>query len=135
MGIEITIYRKAIINRSFWMAAGIAIVFVVLGQKSYALGIIIGVFIAAVNFFLLSLQVSKLAKGKRMGNVLGSFLIRYALLGVCIFLVMKQPMTNIFGFLIGYFVLQINIFISQFTTKLNKSPKKETETSSQEASS
>ncbi len=119
MNNELATYRKSIINRSFWLGAGLGILLVILGYKPYALGVIIGVFVAAINFFLLSLDVFRIAGGARKGSVLFSFLIRYILLGAAIYLVIRYPEANIFGFLIGYFILQANIFITSFLKRSN----------------
>jgi hypothetical protein len=114
MNADIVTYRKSIINRSFWMAAGLAIILTLIGHKPFALGIIIGIFIGAVNFHLLSKQVSQIGLAHKKGKIVGSFLFRYALLGICIYFVVQAEAINIFGFLVGFLLLQANIFISSF---------------------
>ena len=114
---ELITYRKSIINRSFWIAAGFAIVASVINHKDYSLGIIIGVMVSAVNFLLLSFQVAKLTQGGKRNPFFGSFLMRYGLLAICLYAIMKYPQVNIFGFLIGYFILQLNLFIATFMKK------------------
>jgi len=114
MNSEVIQYRKSIINRSFWVAAGVAILLTVFGYKDYALGVVTGVFLSALNFFLLSKQILGLQEGGRRNFFLGSFFLRYALLGVALFYIVKSPHINVFGFLGGYFILQLNLFISTF---------------------
>jgi len=119
MSTELTNYRKSIINRSFWLAAGIAILFSLLHHKDYSLGILIGVGISALNFLALSLQVLGIAgkaKQNRFGLV-GAFLMRYGLLAVCVYFIVKVPQINVFGFLIGYCILQLNLFLQAFLSK------------------
>jgi len=114
MNDEVLKFRKSIINRSFWIAAGLAIALSFFQSKDYALGILVGVFISAVNFFLLSKQILGMQQGMKRNVFIGSFLLRYALLGVCIYFVVQNSAINVFGFLIGFFILQLNIFLTTF---------------------
>lgn len=112
---ELVIYRRTIINRSFWAAAGFALIASVLHHKDYGLGIVVGVLVAAVSFLLLSFQVAKLGRGAGRNSFLMTFLVRYGLVAIALFGISRFPQINIFGFLIGYLVLQFNLFIAAFT--------------------
>ncbi len=112
---QLVLYRKTIINRSFWLAAGLAIGASVLHHKDYGLGIAVGVLVAAASFLLLSIQVAKLGRGAGRNSFLMTFLVRYGLVAIALFGIAQFPQVNIFGFLIGYLVLQINLFIAAFT--------------------
>lgn len=118
MNLEILNYRKSIVNRSFWLAAGVAIIFVCFGRKNYAAGIIAGVFLAGLNFSLLSFQVARFGEKMNRMVFISSFLFRYGLLAVGLYFTLRYPQrVNMFGFLIGYFLLQLNVYISSFLAK------------------
>jgi len=117
MNNEVIKYRKSVINRSFLLGAGIAICLTLFQQKEYAVGVIVGVVVSGVNFFLLSKQILGLQQGTRRNFFLGSFLVRYVLLGVCLYYIVKTPTINVFGFLGGYLILQLNLFIASFLSR------------------
>lgn len=117
MNTELSKYRKSIIIRSLGLGAVVVIILAILGYKPYALGALIGVLVAVLNFSLLSFQVAGMSeKGLRVAFIL-TFLFRYALLGICIYAIVKTPHVNVFAFLGGFFILQLNIFIAPFINK------------------
>jgi len=96
MSIELANYRKSIINRSLWIAAGVSIILSFLNHKDFALGILIGVGVSAVNFLLLSLQVARMSTVGKKAPFLFTFIIRYGLLALCLYFIVKTPQINIF---------------------------------------
>jgi len=111
---ELFTYRRSILNRSFWLASGAALLAAGLHHKDYSLGIIAGVLISAVSFLLLSFQIAKLTRGAKRNGFMMTFLIRYGLVALALFGISRFPQVNIFGFLIGYLIVQFNLFIAAF---------------------
>jgi lipid-A-disaccharide synthase-like uncharacterized protein len=118
MNPDIIRYRKTIISRSFWTAAVLGALLTMLGQKSYAFGVVTGTALSAVNFFLLSFQIAGVGrKSTGAAPIFVFFIIRYGLMGAVIYWIFRSAEVNIIGFVIGFFLLQAQIFLASLFQK------------------
>jgi hypothetical protein len=110
-------FRRSVINRSFLTAAGLAVLLACLGRKDYALGILLGVLAGALNFWLLSFQILRFASSGARFRAVFSFLLRYGILALGLILVVGSRAVNVLGFLIGFFILQLHLYLSSFLSR------------------
>ncbi|GEM_PF-7096507 len=111
---EIISYRRRITGKSWLFAGIIGALFALFGLWNWTLGLMLGLCIGMINFFLLCRQTSRLAhapveKGK--GMMIAGHWLRYLLIGSVAFIVYKKSTVSFPAFLIGMMMVYAVIFI------------------------
>ena len=107
--------RNRVINRACGYAAVIAVIGLLI-DRNFSLGLILGVVISVINFFLLARQVAGLAAGKK-ALVFGFFgyIIRYLFMGLALFAAIKIDLAAFFGCALGLFMVRLGIYGEQLS--------------------
>jgi uncharacterized protein YneF (UPF0154 family) len=74
------------------------------------IGIIIGLLTGGINFFIFGKQMKKFLATKKWRFLFLGYLLRYTLIGVVFYFVMKQGMQLFIGTIIGFFIAQVIFF-------------------------
>ncbi|MBI4970671.1 MAG: ATP synthase subunit I [Candidatus Omnitrophica bacterium] len=111
--LEIQSYRRRITGMT-WLVTGIAgAVFALVGMWHWTLGLILGLAIGMINFFLLCRQTARLANAaqdKAKGIMILGHWMRYLLIGSVVYLVYKKGSVSFPAFLIGMMLVYGVIF-------------------------
>src|SRR5699024_9968060 len=78
------------------------------------LGFIFGLSLSLLNFRLLYLHINKavqMVPARAKTYMISRYLIRYTLVGVCIYISLKAPYINILGTILGLLLLKIVIHL------------------------
>ena len=111
---EIASYRRRITGRSWIIAGVLGAGFAIFGMWDWTVGLILGLCLGFINFFLLCRQTARLAvsnidQGK--GRMIVGHWARYFLLGTVIFIVYKKDSVSFPAFLIGMMLIYAAIFL------------------------
>ena len=115
---EIIRYKNQVISISFIIFALGFIILVVTQTSAEYVGLLLGFIISAVNFHLLSIDVSKIgALGRRdyQSVLILRYFMRYGMIGLALFCAFKYEL-NIVAFIAGVFLVQIVLFFDNIKT-------------------
>lgn len=124
-------------NYSLIAAAAVALLFLVFKKWTWASGIVLGTGAGLCNFYLLYKDFTSLfpAQGQPRGaevparkpspfSMAGKFFSRYLLLAVLFFLAFKIPGVHFAGFVLGFFLVHVNLAVVSFMRLMRPDPKK-----------
>lgn len=101
-------------RRALVLAIVAALIFVLLGLKPAARGLVLGTLFSILNFVLigqlLPLRLGK-SKGKGFMFSLGSTALRFLLLSVPLILAVKSPRFDLAATVVGVFMIQVVVLI------------------------
>ncbi len=104
--------QKEYCSQAMLLAISIALIFLMLGAKPIAKGLILGTLFSIVNFMLIAqamvMQLNK-NKGKTIMVCLGSIWVRYMLLAVPLIIAIRFAAFNFFAVATGIFMVQLVI--------------------------
>ena len=75
-----------------------------------AIGIILGVLTAAINFFIFEKQMKEFLTNKKWHLIIAGYIIRYATIGLVFYFSVKKSTPLFIGTLLGFFVTQVIFF-------------------------
>jgi hypothetical protein len=84
----------------------------ILGQASFALGLLFGALLALLNFRLLALSLQKavaLEPSRATIYAFSRYLLRFFLVGVAVLVAIKNPAVNVWGTFIGLGLVKVVI--------------------------
>lgn len=114
---EVQEFLKRICSWALSIALVIAVLFLVLGERAVAKGLLLGTCFSILNFVLLGKSIPMaLGKSRAKANIIGfgSILTRYAVLAVPIVIAVKSPSFDLVAVIIGVFAVQMMIFLDHF---------------------
>jgi len=91
-----------------------ACVCLAVGKQAWAWGILFGVGVGNLNFWLLKVGLTKATREeapKRAKAIFFRFILRYAILAVALFIAFQKPELNVFGFLAGIISVHLALLI------------------------
>jgi len=104
--------QKEYCSQAMLLAISIALIFLMLGAKPIAKGLILGTLFSIVNFMLIAqamvMQLNK-NRGKTIMVCLGSIWVRYMLLAVPLIIAIRFAAFNFFAVATGIFMVQLVI--------------------------
>jgi len=109
MSDEIRQVRNRYSSRALIVAIALALIFIALGEKSIAKGLILGTLFSILNFVAMAYMLpARLGKSERrtFWAGMGGIWIRFALMGVPIFLALEMPELNFIATAAGLFMVQ-----------------------------
>ena len=112
--IEISSYRRIITGKTLIVAGVLGAIFALIGMWDWTLGIILGLSIGMINFFLLCRQTARLTNSpanNAKGTMILGHWMRYLLIGSVVYLVYKKSSISFPGFLVGMVLVYAVIFI------------------------
>jgi len=103
------LFRKKVITLSY--AAGfLASIACFSFKQDMSLGVLVGVTVGAVNFFFLEKQIELFTKNRKMYFVFLHYIIRYILLGLILYTLIKLSTMLFLGTVLGFFINQAVFF-------------------------
>jgi hypothetical protein len=109
--------QKKYCSRAMVTAIAAAFVFILAGQKGIGKGLILGTLFSIFNFILIGQTLPmRIGKPKRATFMLsfGSVFLRYVLLAVPIIVAIKMDGINLFGAIVGIFMVQLVLVADHF---------------------
>jgi len=99
-------------SQALFVAIGAALIFILMGAKPMAKGLLLGSLFSVLNFILIAqalpLQLNK-TRGKTFAACLGSIWLRYVLLALPLIIGAKFDAFNFFAVAAGLFMVQLVI--------------------------
>ena len=115
--VEISSYRRRLVGISWIAGSVLATVAALIGHIDWTLGIVFGLSLGLLNFFLLCRQTAKLAQAADVTEQKGkSFMVlghwtRYIVMGAVIYLIYQKHSVSFPAFLAGLALVYVIIFI------------------------
>ena len=104
--------QKKYCSQALILAIGAALIFILIGDKAIAKGLLLGTLFSIINFILIAqalhFQLNK-TRGKTFLACMGSIWLRYILLAVPLIIGAKMEMFNFFAVAVGIFMVQLVI--------------------------
>jgi asparagine N-glycosylation enzyme membrane subunit Stt3 len=120
--------QKRYCSAAIAVAIFAGLLFILAGQKPIGKALILGTVFSIVNFILigetLPLRIGK-SKGKTFFISLGSIYFRYIILAIPLIMAIKLEQFNLFGVIIGIFLIQIVIMADHFYNYISSARKKQ----------
>ncbi len=104
-------------SQALWIAVVAAIICILLGQKTIAKGLLLGVVFSTINFIIMAkLNPLKLGKSKCKAGFFASISIflRLGILSIPLVFSIKSASINFFAVVIGLFFVQLMIMLDHF---------------------
>lgn len=105
---------KRILIHAAVSVAVLCILFIALGRTDMLWGVLFGFLISLLYFFFLSRDIEKVRDLPReavKNTLMWRYLLRYAVVGIALLIAFKVEALNILGFVIGFFLLHLNIIV------------------------
>ena len=120
--------QKKYCSRAIMAAIFIGLVFILVGQKPVAKGLILGTVFSIINFILMS-ETLPMKMGKTREKTflfsMGSILFRYLLMAVPLFVAIKMEQFNLIASICGLFMIQLMILCDHFVIAAFSAHKKQ----------
>ena len=117
---EVQELQKRVISFALTGAVCIAVLFLFLGQRPIAKGLVLGTCFSIINFVLLGKSLPMvMGKSRAKASALGfiSMLGRFGVLAVPVVIGLKRPGFDIFAVIVGLFAVQIMILLDHVVLK------------------
>jgi hypothetical protein len=112
--------QKKFIAKTFALALMIALLFILIGNKPVAKGLILGTFFSVLNFILMGKTLTlKFGQSRRktFSISLGSIILRYLLLAIPLIAALKFEQFNLMAAILGIFMIQF-VILSEYLLPL-----------------
>lgn len=120
---EIKSIQKKYCSQAMICAIVIALISILLGEKSFGKGFIVGTFFSILNFIIMGqLMPMKIAQSQSKASMLALFSIflRFAILAVPLIVSLKISSVDFIGVVIGLFMVQLTAIFNHLI--LNRLP-------------
>jgi hypothetical protein len=117
---EVQELQKRICSWALSGAFVIAAVFLILGEKAVAKGLVLGTCFSIINFVLMGRSIPMmLGRSRAKANFIGfgSMMARYGVLAIPIVVAVKRASFDLFAVIVGVFAVQIMILLDHFVLK------------------
>jgi hypothetical protein len=117
---EVGRLQKRVCRGAMFFSIMAAVVFLFLGQKAIAKGLVLGTIFSVINFFLLGKSLPKVLDRSRKGSTMMGFLsimTRYVLLAVPMIIAVKSASFDFVAVVVGIFSVQITLMLDHFFFK------------------
>ena len=107
--------QKRYCSQALIIAIVVALVSIILGEKSVGKGFLLGTIFSIINFIILGQLIPlRLAKSRSMASVLAfiSIFLRLVILAIPLIISLKADVVDFIGVVIGLFMVQLTILFN-----------------------
>jgi hypothetical protein len=117
---EVQELQKRICSWTLSGALVLAAVFLILGEKAVAKGLVLGTCFSIVNFMLMGKSIPMmLGRSRAKANAIGfgSMMLRYGVLAIPVVVAVTRASFDLFAVIVGVFAVQMMILLDHFVFK------------------
>ena len=111
--------QKKYSSLALTLSIGVALLFILIGQKAVGKGLILGTIFSVLNFILMGKSIALnfgRSKAKTVSLSMASIIFRYLLLAIPLIAAVKFEQFNLIATIVGIFIIQLVILADHLLT-------------------